>query len=121
MEQTYCLTNGTLINIFNSANGNTKDGRISRSLNFSLYAEKDGKRVGLLTVENGSKVKTTYTGEINIEIVSDYLGLGIEKVFIRKLKQWLFCEAKNTKKANLKVQVNELLELEYLINIREII
>jgi len=121
LEQTYCLTNGTLINIFNAANGNAENDRISRSLNYSLCAEKDGKRVGFLTVENGSKVKTTYTGEINIEIVSDYLGLGIEKVFIRKLKQWLFSEAKNTKKANLKVQVNELLELEFLINIRETI
>jgi hypothetical protein len=119
LEQSYCLMNGALIDIYNLPKGNKGYGQFSPSLNFSLCAEIEGTRVGFLTVQNGLKLNAKYTGDVNIGIVSDYVGLGIEKVFVRKLTQWLFNQAKSTKKASLKVQVNELLELEFLINIRE--
>jgi hypothetical protein len=117
----YCLTNGTLISVSDSRKENNAYCRTCPSSNYLLYAEKDGKRVGFLVVKNGLNMQTTYTGDIDIKIASGYAGLGLERVFIRQLKQWIFHQSKTTKKANFKVQVDELLELEFLIDIRDVI
>lgn len=108
------------MNLYDSPKGNKKFKKLSRffaNTDFSLVAEVEGKCVGFLTIKNGLKLKSTYTGDIYIKITPDYLGLGIEKVLIRKLYRWLFGQADSIRRAKLKVRVDELMSLELLLNI----
>jgi len=117
LEASYYLNNGTMIHISSNRQGSKQ---FKKNTNFALVGQIDGKSVGYLIIENGLNLRNTYTGDLIMKIYPDYLGLGIEKIFFRKLNQWLFSQSNEIRKAKIKTQVDDLTVLELIMNINMI-
>ena len=116
--ETYLLLNGETLNVHWDIPAGTDNIELVNKVadtNFFLIAEMKGKMVGLLTIKRGQKLKTTYIGDLEINVHCDHLRIGIEKVLFQCLARW-FNKMEAVRKVHLKVKVNSLMKLELLID-----
>jgi RimJ/RimL family protein N-acetyltransferase len=75
--------------------------------NNSLYllAEVEGRLVGALSFEGGSRVRTRHTGEFGISVRKEYWGQGVASALLDVLTEWAV-ERKIIRKLNLRVRTD---------------
>lgn len=112
----FYLNNGAKIAVYQAQEVGGGLKQYLNGTNYSLTVETGGELIALLTIRNGQNLKGVYNGEICIEISPAYQRMGIEKVLMRKLSQWLN-HMGNVYRAKLGIRVSDLIALELLMDI----